>query len=112
MIGPKAESSPEGSSALGEERLQRVTIGAPRRLDGPVTLVGYNPAWPTLFARKAARIRGVLGDRALLLEHVGSTSVPGLIAKPILDMVLAVPDSADEAAHVGVRGRGVRPADP
>ena len=42
----------------------------------------------------------MLGDRALLLEHVGSTSIPGLAAKPIIDMLLAVADSADEAAYV------------
>lgn len=49
---------------------------------------------------EATRIRGALGDRVRLLEHVGSTSVPGLSAKPIIDIVLAVPDSADEAAYV------------
>jgi len=48
----------------------------------------------------AARVRTALSDRALLLEHVGSTSVPGLCAKPVIDMILAVADSADEAAYV------------
>jgi len=94
------ESSPEASTAPDQERIERVTIGAPARLDGRVTLVGYDPAWPLVFAREADRIRGVLGDRVLLLEHVGSTSVPGLLAKPILDMLLVVADSADEAAYV------------
>ena len=42
----------------------------------------------------------MLGERVRLLEHVGSTSVPGLIAKPVVDMLLAVPDSSDEAAYV------------
>jgi GrpB-like predicted nucleotidyltransferase (UPF0157 family) len=42
----------------------------------------------------------VLGDRVLLLEHVGSTSVPGLAAKPRIDILLAVADSADEAQYV------------
>ncbi len=50
--------------------------------------------------REATRIRAVLGDRVLMLEHVGSTSVPGLAAKPIIDIILAVADSADEAAYV------------
>lgn len=94
------ESSPEASTAPDQERIERVTIGAPARLDGRVTLVDYDPAWPLVFAREADRIRDVLGDRVLLLEHVGSTSVPGLLAKPIIDMVLAVADSADEAAYV------------
>lgn len=100
MSEPVTESTPEGSTAPDQERIERVTIGAPARLDGRVTLVDYDPAWPLLFAREADRIRGVLGDRVLLLEHVGSTSVPGLLAKPILDMLLVVADSADEAAYV------------
>jgi len=97
---PVTESSPEASTAPDQERIERVTIGAPARLEGRVTLVDYDPAWPLVFAREADRIRDVLGDRVLLLEHVGSTSVPGLLAKPIIDMVLAVADSADEAAYV------------
>jgi GrpB-like predicted nucleotidyltransferase (UPF0157 family) len=51
--------------------------------------------WPSLFTRLAKQIREALGDAILLLEHVGSTSVPGLSAKPIIDMVLAVVDSED-----------------
>lgn len=72
----------------------------PTRLDGPVLLVDYDPAWPALYAREAARISAALGECALLLEHVGSTSVPGLAAKPKIDMLLAVADSANEAAYV------------
>src|SRR5262249_22637406 len=60
----------------------------------------YDPGWPVLFAREAARIRAALGDCAVQVEHVGSTSVPGLAAKPIIDIVLAVPDSSDEQAYV------------
>ena len=63
-------------------------------------LAEYDPAWPALFEREATRIRSALGDRVRLLEHAGSTSVPGLAAKPIIDIVLAVPDSSDEAAYV------------
>jgi GrpB-like predicted nucleotidyltransferase (UPF0157 family) len=50
--------------------------------------------------RHAAGIRRALGDKALLIEHVGSTSVPGLSAKPVIDIILAVADSADEASYV------------
>jgi GrpB-like predicted nucleotidyltransferase (UPF0157 family) len=50
--------------------------------------------------REAARIRAALGCRAVQVEHAGSTSVPGLAAKPIIDIVLAVPDSSDEQAYV------------
>ena len=71
-------------------------VNAPEVLDGAVTLVEYDPAWPTLYAREEARIRGALGARARLVEHVGSTSVPGLAAKPKLDVLLVVEDSAAE----------------
>ena len=53
-----------------------------------------------LFAREETRIRTALGDRALLVEHAGSTSVPGLPAKPVVDIVLVVSDSSDEDAYV------------
>lgn len=70
------------------------------RLDGPVVLVDPDPAWPVTADALAQDVRRVLGDRALLLEHVGSTSVQGLAAKPVIDLVLAVPDPTDEAAYV------------
>lgn len=56
----------------------------------------YDPAWPELFEREAARIRLLLGERVLGIEHAGSTSVPGLAAKPVIDVVLVVRDSVDE----------------
>jgi len=68
-------------------------------VSGQIELVDYDPAWPGLFAREAERIRAALGERAVLLEHTGSTSVPGLAAKPIIDMTLAVPDSSDEESY-------------
>jgi len=70
------------------------------RVDGPVVLVEADPRWPRLFAAEESRIRGALGDRALLVEHVGSTAVPGLAAKPILDILLAVAEPGDEATYV------------
>jgi GrpB-like predicted nucleotidyltransferase (UPF0157 family) len=83
-----------------EDELRRRWVAGPRRHDAAVTLVDYDPAWPERFAREAERIRAALGDRAVLLEHVGSTSVPGLAAKPIIDIVLAVADSAAESDYV------------
>jgi GrpB-like predicted nucleotidyltransferase (UPF0157 family) len=71
-----------------------------RAHDAPVVLADYDPAWPERFAREADRIRGALGDRAVVLEHAGSTSVPGMAAKPILDIVLGVPDATAEADYV------------
>src|SRR5262249_29794247 len=61
-----------------------------------IAIVDYDAEWPQWFAREAERIRAGLGERALRLEHAGSTSVPGLPAKPVLDIVLAVADSARE----------------
>ncbi|MCI4372941.1 MAG: GrpB family protein [Thermoplasmata archaeon] len=83
-----------------EEQLRRVTIGEPRRHDAPIALCEYDPTWPELFSREERRIRKTLGDRAVRLEHVGSTSVPGLVAKPIIDILLVVADSADESSYV------------
>ena len=83
-----------------EEELCAATIGPPQPLNDPVLLVDYDPDWPRQFAGEAAKIRAALGERALLLEHVGSTSIPGLAAKPILDIVLVVGDTRDEAAYV------------
>jgi GrpB-like predicted nucleotidyltransferase (UPF0157 family) len=59
----------------------------------------YDPSWPDVFADLAARIRAALGEVALSIEHVGSTSVPGLPAKPVIDIDLTVPDSRDEDAY-------------
>ena len=83
-----------------DDYMSDVTIGPRRRVDGPIFLADYDPAWPTLYEHEAERVRGVLGERVRLLEHVGSTSVPGLPAKPIVDMLLAVADSADEGGYV------------
>lgn len=86
--------------AKSDEELQKVTLGERQPHNAPITLVEYDSCWPKLFAREANRIRTVLGDEALLVEHVGSTSVPGLCAKPIIDMLLVVADATDEAAYV------------
>lgn len=83
-----------------EEYLRTVTVGEPPKLTGPITIADYDPRWPTLFDREADRIRTALGERVIALEHVGSTSVPGLPAKPVIDIDLIVADSADEAAYV------------
>jgi len=96
-----AQAGEPGAWGPEQERYFRdVRLGEPRRLDGPVLLADYDPAWPGLYQREAARIRSVLGDRVLLLEHVGSTAVPGLAAKPVIDILLVVADPADEQAYV------------
>lgn len=58
-------------------------------------LVDYNPLWPRAFAEEAARIRAAVGPLALAIEHYGSTAVPGLRAKPILDLMIGVADIDD-----------------
>jgi GrpB-like predicted nucleotidyltransferase (UPF0157 family) len=65
-----------------------------------VRLDEYSAEWPARFQLEATRIRRTLGAQAVLIEHVGSTSIPGLAAKPIIDVVLAVPDSTDEASYI------------
>lgn len=65
-----------------------------------VEVVAPDPGWPEQFRRVEARIRHAIGDVALSIEHVGSTSVPGLWAKPVIDVDLTVADSADEPAYV------------
>jgi GrpB-like predicted nucleotidyltransferase (UPF0157 family) len=92
--------SADGAPAFtSDEDLQKSAVGELTPHNAPIALADYDPGWPQLFAREAARIRSVLGDRALLVEHAGSTSVPGLPAKPLIDIVLAVPDSADEPGY-------------
>ena len=83
-----------------EEQIQAARIGGATPLVGRIQIVDYNPEWPRLFAREAERIRAVLGEQVVSIEHAGSTSVPGLAAKPIIDIVLVVPNSADEPAYV------------
>ncbi len=65
-----------------------------------ITVVPYDDAWPARFAALEELVRGALGERVLALDHVGSTAVPGLAAKPVIDVDLTVADSADEAAYV------------
>ncbi|HZZ35546.1 MAG TPA: GrpB family protein [Caulobacteraceae bacterium] len=83
-----------------EEMAALRVSGAVTPHNATIHLEPYDPDWPAQYAGEAAKIRAALGDRALVLEHVGSTSIPGISAKPILDILLAVADSADEDAYV------------
>jgi GrpB-like predicted nucleotidyltransferase (UPF0157 family) len=91
---------PTTRQPTSEEELRKYTVGELKAHAAPITLVDYDPAWPGLFEREDQRIRAALGDRVVRLEHTGSTSVPGLAAKPIIDMTLIVPDSSDEPSYV------------
>jgi len=92
--------STDSHRPLTEEQIRAAHVGEVTPLSGRVLLVDYDPQWAELFEREAGRIRAALAERALRIEHVGSTSVPGLPAKPVIDMVLVVTDSADETAYV------------
>jgi GrpB-like predicted nucleotidyltransferase (UPF0157 family) len=83
-----------------DEELEQITIGGPTVHDGPIHLSEYDPSWPSTYEDEATRLRVALGPAALQIEHAGSTSVPGLAAKPIIDIVLIVADPSDEAAYV------------
>ena len=98
--------------AAYDESLAKSYVGPPPELQSKIEVADYDPEWPRLYEREAARIREVLGVRVVRLEHAGSTSVAGLPAKPIIDIVLEVADSSDEAVvRARPRGRGLRPRD-
>lgn len=63
--------------------------------NNPVVIVDYNPLWPEQFETLYARLANVLGGLALTIEHVGSTAVPGLAAKPIIDIDVLLKSSDD-----------------
>ena len=85
---------------MTDDQIKKAAVGELKPHDAPITLVPYDPKWPELFTRESQRIITALGQRALMIEHVGSTSVPGLTAKPIIDILVAVPDSSDEQSYV------------
>lgn len=90
--------NPEDVAAY-DALLAEVTVGEPQQLQRQIEIRDYDPEWPRLYAREEERIRGILGELVVRMEHAGSTSVPGLPAKPLIDIVLEVPDSSDEPAY-------------
>lgn len=101
MIEPeRRESGIAGESATTDEYLAAVTIGTRKPLNSSIHLAPHDPLWGSKYLVLANRVRDALAEKALLLEHVGSTSVPGLSAKPVIDIVLAVSDSSDEPSYV------------
>ena len=90
--------SDERSEQELNEHLSQVLIGG---MESPVIeIVDYDPGWPRRFTREAAKIHAALSGHAQLIEHIGSTAVPGLAAKPIIDILLVVGDAADEGAYL------------
>jgi GrpB-like predicted nucleotidyltransferase (UPF0157 family) len=76
-----------------------IYVGA-HRTSYALRIVEPDPAWAQRYAVLAAEVLAALGDHSLGIQHVGSTAVPGLPAKPIIDIDLTVPDPTDEAAYV------------
>jgi GrpB-like predicted nucleotidyltransferase (UPF0157 family) len=74
----------------------------PGLAQGTVQLAEWTPRWAELFAEEAARLRAALGDLAVGIEHYGSTSVPGLVAKPLLDILVGGPDATDPAPYIAM----------
>jgi GrpB-like predicted nucleotidyltransferase (UPF0157 family) len=70
-----------------------------------IQIMVYDPLWPEVFRRETDRIVILLGCQALQIEHIGSTSVQGLAAKPIIDILLVVADSSDEPVYVPILER-------
>lgn len=95
-----AETPGSQPPPMTEAQIQAAHVGPVAPLAQPIRFVEYDPQWPHWYSREAERIRAALDARVLILEHVGSTSVPHLAAKPVIDIVLAVSNSADEDRYV------------
>ena len=74
--------------------------GSDRQVADPIEVVPYDPTWPAAFASWRTALHRALGATALRIEHVGSTAVPGLAAKPVIDVQISVRDLADETRYV------------
>ncbi|MFI6497323.1 GrpB family protein [Nonomuraea typhae] len=87
-------------SPMSDDDIARAHVASPTLHNARIHLAEYDPAWPARYDALAAAVRAGLGGVVTGLEHVGSTSVPGLPAKPVIDMLLTVEDPALEAAYV------------
>ena len=85
---------------MSEQYLKEVTIGKPQEINGPIHLSSYQKEWPKQYENIRLQIIEALPHEHIEIEHVGSTSVPGLSAKPIIDVILFVDDPSDEKRYV------------
>lgn len=92
--------NPDIPPPLTDEEIRAAAVGDLPEHNATIELAEYDPKWPRLYEREAERIGRALGPTMLRIEHVGSTSVPGLAAKPLIDIVLVVADTTDEEAYV------------
>jgi GrpB-like predicted nucleotidyltransferase (UPF0157 family)/GNAT superfamily N-acetyltransferase len=81
-------------------RMQADSVFHRRDLTGVVCIRDHDPMWSRVFEVQRARIAAAFPEGSVTIEHTGSTSVPGLAAKPIIDITMTVPDPTDEAAYV------------
>jgi GrpB-like predicted nucleotidyltransferase (UPF0157 family) len=86
------------SSEERDRELDEVLIGG--RESREITVVGYDSSWPARFQTERTRVREALGALAIRIEHIGSTAVRGLAAKPIIDLLVTVEDPDDETVSV------------
>jgi len=89
MVHPQVEYTSATANVIGSKDM---SLGLQR---GQVKLVPYNPEWADLFELEKNAIKQAFREKILGIEHIGSTAIPGMIAKPILDFMIAV-DSLDE----------------
>ena len=82
---------------MASEPLPTGLIGGPEKRQ--IVIVEYDNAWQVKFQQHAKLISEAVGSAALRIEHIGSTSVPGLGAKPIIDILLVVKDSSEESTY-------------
>ena len=85
---------------LSDEYIQKVIVNGNVEHNQTIQLNPYDEKWPALFEREKERILKILKDKALMIEHIGSTSVPGLMAKPIIDILMVVDDSSSEDDYI------------
>jgi GrpB-like predicted nucleotidyltransferase (UPF0157 family) len=85
---------------VDEAEILAASVGGPPPQYQEVVIAEYDVIWPHWYESAAFRIRRALGEKVLQLDHVGSTSVPGLRAKPLIDINLVVADTTDEGAYV------------
>lgn len=98
---------------MGSTSLETGLIGGVEKRE--IRIVDYDPTWPAKFEMHRRIIAKALGAAALQIEHIGSTSVPGLAAKPIIDILVVVPNSADESIYLfqlNAVGYGLRVREP
>ena len=85
---------------LSDEYIQKVIVNGNVEHNQTIQLNPYDEKWPALFEREKERILKILKDKALMIEHIGSTFVSGLMAKPIIDILLVVEDAGKEEDYM------------